>query len=162
MKTRLLPLLVGAATLSACAAPPPPPPETAFIRDFSLGEAVVAIAAPQLHASSGGSGGGYSGMSDGAAMYRSHFELVFDLREGSRGPFDQAAFIAALRGEVEKAARAGGIRITRRGDAGTVDLRYDTPEGHVGLAYVYGMRIEGGQYRLRGEILETIRPARRS
>lgn len=160
MKTRLLPLLLATAALSACSTPSPPPPETAFIRDFSLGQAVATISAPQLHGRTGGNG--FSASHDKDSQYRRYFELVYDLREASCGPFDEAAFIAAVREEVEKAASAGGVRITSRGTSTeTIDLRYETPEGHAGLVYVFGKRVRGGEYMLRGEILESIGAGRR-
>jgi hypothetical protein len=156
MKTRLLPLLLAAAALSACSITPgPPPAETRFVRDFSLGEAVAALGVPQLQGFHAGSS--YEQSPGSTARYRRSFELVYHLDEAPGAPFNDPAFFAGLQGEIVKAARAAGVRLTGGGaSTESIQFGYETPEGHVGSVDVFGTRAAGGQYKLWGVIHESI------
>jgi hypothetical protein len=140
--------------------------DSSFFNRFSLQRLVEenkSHARLECDASGGGGGGigaGTWGWGSGSKEFHSHKGDGFfcRLKANSVGGFDEAALIAGLRQDVERAITSSGATITDSGyrESASFYFRYalDNVKGRVEIS---GQRIQDNQYSLKADLYESDR-----
>jgi hypothetical protein len=158
LMTLLIALLIG----NGCAHALMNLSSSAFLSNFSLEDLVKRNGSPsgQLCAGGGMGGGGGTGSSVGHGRSSSHKSTSFSCQIKSTGEssFDEAAFLASLKVDVEKEIAASGAKVVGEGSSGPAGFYFEYIQQDIrGRVEISGKK-SGTFYTLEAKLIESTEP----